>query len=596
MHVVSTAIPAACSSEEFRSRVEERADAEARMYLRGREEDNPVVSEMKDLIEGVISPEYSERTILELLQNGHDAHDKSRSDGQLQVVLDETNGPYGTLYVVNGGAPLNDLNFKRMTGTGRSSKRPDNSIGNKGIGFKSVNELSVAPEVYSSKAEGEPGLAGYRFRFATPDDFDDIARRIAPTELQLADELRDKVSHLRVPVPLTGPLPARVEQYAAESVSTVIRLPLRSSEALSSARSQIREIESSEVPFHLFLERVSVISLHTIRLKESTETLLIRDQAEVPWANTLHPHDVSVQEIQLSEDQRYLVASHDVPEGAFRKAIEESCSAGQLNKNWLEWEGPARVSIAFPLEHGLNAGRLYTHLPMGIQAVAPLPALVNAPFASRADRRTLSESVPVNELLLQSVAKICAALLAAGANEDAPIPAALLVDAASWIETPHDLDHALEANSLSLWEIPFIPVIGDPARKAGLDTAYHWKFSGRELTPETVAATGMANLVDPALSTARIRRLSQLCQKHGWGLEPGPEEVGSWIEEVALQLAGSGASPQRWADFYDDLAELDLNSSVLAGRAFLLDETGELAKAGKSPGSPPSLLPTTADR
>lgn len=567
--------------EGFRLRVEERADSEARMYLRGREEDNPVVSEMKDLIDGVISPEYSGRTVLELLQNGHDAHDSSRDDGQLQVVLDETDGQYGTLYAVNGGAPLDDRNFKRMTGTGRSSKRPDNSIGNKGIGFKSVNELSAVPEVYSADTEGNPGLAGYRFRFATPADFDEIARRVAPNEPELADELRDKVSHLRVSVPLTGALPARVEQFAAQSVSTVIRLPLRSHEALQSARSQIREIESSEVPFHLFLERVSLISLQTISPEESRETLLIRDQAEVPWANLLHSHDVSVCEIQLGDNHGYVVASHNVPEDVFRDAIKQSCAAGQLNTNWLGWKGPAKVSVAFPMHHDLDTGHLYTYLPMGPQAVAPLPALVNAPFASRADRRTLSESVAVNAVLLEAVAKVSAALLAAGATEDAPIPAELLVDAASWTQTPDRLENALKAKSLNLWEIPFIPTIGDPTRKAGLDTAYHWDFQGLELTPHSVAATKKVNVIDPALSEVRIQHLSQLCKTHGWPLDPPPEVLAECIEAVALQLADNSAVVDRWADFYDDLARLDLNSSFLEGRTFLLDETGELARAGK---------------
>ncbi len=554
------------------------------MYLQGREEDNPVISEMKDLIEGVISPEYSGRTVLELLQNGHDAHDSTRDDGQLQVVLDEAEGPHGTLYAVNGGAPLNDGNFKRMTGTGRSSKRPDNSIGNKGIGFKSVSELSAVPEVYSANSEGMPGLTGYRFRFAKPTDFDAIARRVAPNEPGLADELRDEVSHLRVPVPLTESLPARVEQFAAESVSTVIRLPLRSSEALESARSQIREIESSEVPFHLFLDRVSAISLQTIGPDEPRETLLIRDQVAVPWADRLAKYDVTVRELQLGDDRRFIVASHDIAEHTFRDAIEESCSAGKLNSNWLEWKGPARVSLAFPLHEGLDAGRLYTFLPMGAQARAPLPAFVNAPFATRADRRTLSDSVAVNALLLASAARISAALLAAGARDGTPVPPDLLVDAASWTEDPDHLDNALKANDLSLWDLSFVPALGDTSRRAGLDTVYHWGFHGHELTPHAVAATETLDLIDPSLSAARIQHLRQLCTAHEWTLDPSSDVLADCVEAVAQRLARHGVEAERWAGFYDDLAELDIEPSFLQGRAFILDETGGLARAGRAPG------------
>ena len=49
---------------------------------------------------------------------------------------------------------------------------------------------------------------------------------------------------------------------------------------------------------------------------------------------------------------------------------------------------------------------------MAASAEAPLPAFVNGPFFSLIDRRGLVEDVPLNELLLNNVAELCADVLA----------------------------------------------------------------------------------------------------------------------------------------------------------------------------------------
>ncbi|WP_336706499.1 sacsin N-terminal ATP-binding-like domain-containing protein [Oerskovia sp. USHLN155] len=574
------------TSDYFRRRVEERANSEARLYLAGRDEDNPAVTELKDLIEGVIGPEYAGRTVLELLQNGHDAHDPSRRDGELRIILDVDEGEHGTLYAVNGGAPLSDENFRRMAGTGLSSKRPDNSIGNKGIGFKSVRELSAVPEVYSARGERIPGLTGYRFRFAAPGDFDEIARRVAPERAGLADELRSGLSSLRVPVPIDGAVPARVERLAEEAVSTVIRLPIRSADALESALAQIHEIESSTVPFHIFLERVELVSLEVVGGAEPRATTLTREEAPVSWAVQLSPFDVTVLERRLGDGHNYVVASHDVSEAEFMRAIEESCAAGQLNENWLTWRGPARVSVALPLDQCFDAGRLYTFLPMGDHAVAPVPGLVNAPFASRADRRTLMESVPVNALLLDSVARVCAALLDVGADDSSDVPSDVLVDAASWTAEPARLDGELKRLDRSLRTVPFIPALSRRRRRIAIDTAYVWPHSGTVLTVDAVAATDVIDVVDPALAAGRIDRVRQLCMAFGAVFEPPPQVFAACVEAVAQSLAADGTAGEVWADFYDDLAAIDAAPEALAGRAIVLDESGQAAAAGHAAGSP----------
>ncbi|MET9633845.1 hypothetical protein ABZX92_40945 [Lentzea sp. NPDC006480] len=173
----------------------------------------PATREQKEFIEGIIASDYDGRTVVELLQNGHDAHDADRTDGKLELFLDACEGEHGVLYVANEGSPLADRDFTSMCRVAMRSKRPDQGIGNKGVGFKSVLQLSESPEVYSAVHEGAGRFDGYRFRFARPADFDDLAASVAPDRVGLADELREDVATLKVPLPLPD-VPPQVEAFA----------------------------------------------------------------------------------------------------------------------------------------------------------------------------------------------------------------------------------------------------------------------------------------------------------------------------------------------------------------------------------------------
>jgi len=213
----------------FRDRITSQADGAARMYLAGRENGQPDTLEVKRVIEMILSPSYDGRTVIELLQNGHDAHAEDVEDGLLEFVLVEGDGPHGALYVANGGLPLLDKDFTSLCRVGMSSKRPDQAIGHKGVGFKSVLNLTEAPEVYSKAAADSTGFDGYCFRFATGLDYENIAERLLPDDAGLAEALRQNVAGLKLPVHLSA-VPAAVQRFADRAV-TVVRLPLRDASA-----------------------------------------------------------------------------------------------------------------------------------------------------------------------------------------------------------------------------------------------------------------------------------------------------------------------------------------------------------------------------
>ncbi len=104
--------------------------------------------------------EYEDRFLYELIQNAYDAH-PAEAEGEIAILLDEREGENGVLYVANGGEPFATENFEAICELAQSNKAPDQSIGNKGVGFKSVLQVCTWPEIYSRTAPGSETFDGF---------------------------------------------------------------------------------------------------------------------------------------------------------------------------------------------------------------------------------------------------------------------------------------------------------------------------------------------------------------------------------------------------------------------------------------------------
>lgn len=124
----------------------------ARTCLRSLAEGDTTSRELKSVIEEVLAPEYKGRVLVELLQNAHDAHPAKPGDGRVEILLDETEGEHGVLYMANGGRELTPKRFDALRRVASSSKRPDEGIGHKGVGFKIVRQLTETPSRTASPA------------------------------------------------------------------------------------------------------------------------------------------------------------------------------------------------------------------------------------------------------------------------------------------------------------------------------------------------------------------------------------------------------------------------------------------------------------
>lgn len=108
--------------------------------------------------------DYHGRFLIELIQNAADQAARAGLVDSEVLVVRTTE----LVAVLNQGRPLDDEGFRGLTSLAYDTKDPALSIGNKGLGFKAVFQVSEAPEIYSAPLEGRGLLVqgGYRFAFS----------------------------------------------------------------------------------------------------------------------------------------------------------------------------------------------------------------------------------------------------------------------------------------------------------------------------------------------------------------------------------------------------------------------------------------------
>jgi hypothetical protein len=551
---------------EFAQAIEDKANWQVKQFLDGEEWDERPTLQVKNFIEGIISSDYHGRTLVELIQNAHDAHDRNDEDGCIEIVLDETDGDHGALYVANRGNPLSKKNFAAIVDVALSDKPPSEGIGNKGVGFKSVLHLSRCPEVYSRSLKDAPAFDGFTFRFGRPEDFAVLAARQAPHVAGLADRLEENVSTLTVTVPLKE-VPKRVAELGHQGVSTVIRLPFHSSQARQEAIEQVELVASSVVPIHLFLDRIASIVLTVVTVDGSRTRTLTRSVSSVDTERGLT-------RVQLQDQTQYLVARRTVAERAVLDAIATTRETGAHLPGWERWVGNAEVAIALSAGAALQDPRLYNFLPMGTEVSCPVAAHLQAPFFSSLDRRSLDTTYPINELFLNEAAKLAASLLVAAADGLVDLPAGTLVDLGCWTGAHLSrLRAAIREHERELAHVPFVATVAGDNHRAPVDKATLWESNGTWFTPARLQIEQQATLIDPHLGPVRLRRLEDLYaaleRTSTWS--PRHKMLVAFAEQCADAMFAANVDPEAWATFYDELSA-ELGPGPLAGATIVVGQ------------------------
>lgn len=179
--------------------------------------------------ERLLGREYHGRFLIELLQNAADAWRGDARSATLRSRVAVIIGEGPALLVANQGAVMTpEVVIESLGHIGASTKSEGEAIGHKGIGFKSVLEITLAPEIYSGLQAEEPGLAV---------SFDpQLAKASIMRDSPHWDELLTSVQGLdptdelaAVPI-LRFPhwvdeLPMDVAQLSNDGFDTVVRLP-----------------------------------------------------------------------------------------------------------------------------------------------------------------------------------------------------------------------------------------------------------------------------------------------------------------------------------------------------------------------------------
>lgn len=382
-------------------------------------------------LDAQIRLDYHGRFLIELVQNAVDPAQRAGLTAANILIIHTQD----LLAVLNQGAPFDDGGLRSILSLALSSKRPDEAIGNKGVGFKSVFEVADAADVYgvTHAAEGLGRSPGLRFRVRrtgtalaesvvaealailaeAPDLAQQIAARCADRDasegvrraLQASpawrypEELSEKawVDTLRA----LGLSKADLSKY---QTAVVLRLDSAHHGAVDRA---VADFSGGDAEPHLFLPAVGCIE---IRQAEGTTVLERADIARSPSSGVeLRRLRRKLPDGSKSESW-WWIASGVVSGPALEAAVASLPGEG--------WHGVRRaeVQVALPVPEDDGplgpAGRYYVGLPTREGTGSPF--FVDARFHATLSRTGLDRrDNPYNVLLDREAVNVAANLVRA---------------------------------------------------------------------------------------------------------------------------------------------------------------------------------------
>ncbi|KZC47855.1 hypothetical protein XM68_c11009 [Vibrio alginolyticus] len=564
-------------------------------YINGVENNVNVHASINSLAEQ-ISHDYSERIPIELIQNAYDAQRGSIGPKDIHIELDIDESEFGTLYIANRGTPFTEKNFIAICEIAQSSKSPDESIGNKGIGFRSVLQVCDSPRIYSmdSECKSLDCFNGFCFSFANEQELKSLLH--ATEQAQYFERANKEVSKFSLPVPLKEQN-SKIREFAAAGYSTLIALPLNKDTATQEILNQLQsQLIECDVPILLFLDELDKLIVKTGPNPQDRHELIRKaEDFSLDFSSTSD----SAQLVDLGKFGSYLLLSAELNSQELHKSIEESIELSLLRDNWRDWKGKAYVSMAIPLEDLENQRfRFYNFLPMGADAKSPVNGHLNAPFYTDANRKMVKRDIPLNRFFIEEIVKLSVRSILALVNKykEAEKPRAVfdhcLIDLLCWrgefvVDKGYEdlLEEAFKAYDLDLKEADILPVNnGSEPKLSSLSIIYAWDDSSLQLLKRKLMLKYTdAHLLTENISQQRLQRLHEFGEFFfKAGITPPPEILPSWFEAVAQGLHKEEVTLQEWDLYYEDLAVLFKGivnpQKHLDGREILLTEGGVLRK------------------
>lgn len=529
---------------------------------------------------------YEGRILRELIQNAYDG--SGRHEGaDILLRLDLSGGSAGVVDVANTGQGFQRENVDAIVNPALSSKRPGNSIGHKGLGFRSVELVSDDPQIYSSAGGGRPGLAefdGYCFRFA--DEAAQLERLGEISDSESIAEASGRTHKLQLPLPIDRQ-DETAATFAQSGFASLVRLPLKDELATRRMREELDGLFTSKAPLALFLDRLSKLTIEAIGPDGAVERRTIsrtrRRHAELDGLEFL------AVDVVITEGRRYLVARREVDRDRFMAAVQAAIDEQFPVEKWLEWEGAPSVSVAFGLDADAPGGPYYAFLPM--EQEAPFHGFVDGPFYPDPDRRGLSLANPLNATLLDVAAEMCLSLGEAISSVNATTPdlVNVAVDAIAWRQEARRVFEALDRKGGERGAImlPAMRQAAEATRWARVDEIFEWPDdSHRAIKASWITKACGIPFLRRNLGARRTERLVEFAAEAGYTLDPWPDLLAGWIPMLAQDLSRRrAATRQDWEAFYHDVSRMTDVLPELHRRTLFRGTDGKLVNANAEDGS-----------
>ncbi|WDN91027.1 hypothetical protein BuS5_03999 (plasmid) [Desulfosarcina sp. BuS5] len=574
-----------------------------------------------------VEHQYHGRFLIELIQNAHDAlfdiekqkadEDTPEDEGRIEVVI--TNDlPFGALYMANDGLPFMEPNFNSLSRFGQSDKDPEKDIGNKGIGFRSVLEITHTPEIFSLKEKTSSFFNGFNFRF-DPGIIQSFEKPIQALlngndnpdlnigcQVPLVDWRKGKLdafrgrwqalgfegiaSELRFLSPYLLPEPISdqdktplVRKFEKKGFATVVRLPFTSEKARDLALQIIEELDENTI---LFLNKAKSLWIETPRTKRfvTRKSHLLPDLGNAQQIDI----DVLVDETEYADTKRYwlwkwMIGGEEKPEEAeeIRRAVSS------LPGKWPKIRR-AEVSLAVRVGESPEKGLISIFLPTEQSSGAACH--LNAPFYGDIRRTKVvfdDEKFKFNKILIEKMAKRAAHIVTKHLGGKGLDEARAILD----ILVPISSQETNGEDWFSLIEKEFSELGLDIKEEPLIQTSDSWKSvksaslpprldEPKVFTEELFYRNATFDIINEGLGS-RNSQIINFFKFVTIEADPLDDWVASTIEVVAQEIARENKVD--WNDFWHDvMLLLPGKSECLKGKKVLLGTDNELHASSDS--------------
>lgn len=565
-----------------------------------------------------VEHQYHGRFLVELIQNAHDAlfdiekqeadNNVSKDEGRIEIVITD-DPPFGALYVANDGSPFTEPNFDNLSRFGQSDKDPEKHIGNKGIGFRSVLEITRKPEIFSREAKTAISFNGFNFRFnpkiiqlfeepiqallnGNDNPSIDFGRPISLVDWG-SGKLRTfrnrclglgfewVTSELRFLSPYLLPEPINkqdkthwVRQFEAKGFATVIRLPFSSEKARNLTLGKVESLDENTI---LFLKNARSLWVEAPSNKRfvTKKNHPLSDLGDAQQIDI----DVLVDETDEADTKRYWLWKWMIGGKENLKEAEEIREAASNLPG--KWPNVRKAEVALSVRIGESPEKGLISIFLPTEQASGAACHLSAPFYGDISRTEIDFAKPFNKLLQNKIAKKAAHIVSKHLKGKGLDEARAILD----ILVPISPQEANGRDWFSLIEKEFSELGLDIKEEPLLKTSDAWKSvkqtsllqrldNPKVFTEELFYKSATFDVIDKGLSS-RTPQVKNLFDFVGIEANPLDDCVASTIEAVAQEIARE--KKVDWNDFWHDVMKLlPEKSECLKGKKVVLGTDGEL--------------------